>query len=80
MQYGRSHWESRGSSVGTSGGLSLEQKDVQYGCLGGEPTVALLQWARANRCPWDAEALLQAAEAENYDVVAWAKTNGCPVV
>ena len=38
----------------------------------------VLQWARANGCPWD-ETTCEAAVARGHlDVVQWAKENDCP--
>jgi hypothetical protein len=40
--------------------------------------LALLQWARANGCPWDKSTCAQAARGGHLDVLQWAFTNGCP--
>lgn len=38
----------------------------------------MLQWARANGCPWD-ETTCEAAVARGHlDVLQWAKENDCP--
>ena len=38
----------------------------------------VLQWARANGCPWDEKTCLGAAEGGHLEVLLWARTNGCP--
>ncbi len=38
----------------------------------------VLQWARANGCPWDEKTCLGAAEGGHLEVLLWAHANGCP--
>jgi hypothetical protein len=38
----------------------------------------LLQWARENGCPWDAETCARAAEGGHLELLRWARENGCP--
>ena len=38
----------------------------------------LLQWARANGCPWDKGTCTQAAQGGHLTVLQWARANGCP--
>ena len=42
----------------------------------------MLQWARANDCPWNGLTCLRAAELAAdggpFDVLVWAHKNGCP--
>jgi hypothetical protein len=38
----------------------------------------MLQWLRANRCPWDEETCALAAEGGQPAVLRWAHANGCP--
>ena len=38
----------------------------------------LLQWARANECPWDEETCAYAAQGGHLAVLQWARANGCP--
>ena len=40
--------------------------------------VALLQWARAQDCPWDALTCACAASAGHLEVLQWARAQGCP--
>jgi hypothetical protein len=40
--------------------------------------LGVLQWARANGCPWDEWTCAQAAEGGHLDVLRWARANGCP--
>lgn len=42
--------------------------------------LVVLQWLRANGCPWDTTTLLAAA-IEGNDIVTlqWAEANGCPL-
>ncbi|KAG5175179.1 hypothetical protein JKP88DRAFT_351644 [Tribonema minus] len=40
--------------------------------------LAVLQWARANACPWGVETCSRAAEGGHLDVLQWARANGCP--
>ena len=53
-------------------------------CLGGGSAhlsighLAVLEWARANGCPWDVFTCAFAAEGGHLAVLQWARTNGCP--
>ncbi len=38
----------------------------------------ILQWARANDCPWDEQTCSEAASAGHFEVLKWAVENGCP--
>jgi hypothetical protein len=38
----------------------------------------VLQWARANGCPWDGDTCTIAAERGHLEVLRWARANGCP--
>jgi hypothetical protein len=38
----------------------------------------VLQWARANGCPWDEETCTFAAKKGHNEVLQWAIENGCP--
>ena len=38
----------------------------------------VLQWARANGCPWDEETCAWAAENGHLEVLQWARAHGCP--
>ena len=38
----------------------------------------MLQWARANGCPWDEETCTFAAKKGHNEVLQWAIENGCP--
>jgi hypothetical protein len=38
----------------------------------------VLQWARANGCPWDKHTLIHARAKDHLEVVNWALANGCP--
>jgi len=40
--------------------------------------LSLLQWARANGCPWDKWTCARAAWGGHLEVVQWAYANGCP--
>ena len=42
--------------------------------------LAVLQWARANGCPWDAWTCAYAARDGHLAVLGWALANGCPSV
>jgi hypothetical protein len=37
----------------------------------------VLQWARANGCPWDEATCASAAEGGHLEVLQWARSNGC---
>jgi hypothetical protein len=47
-----------------------------YAAEGGH--LAVLQWLRANGCPWDAFTCSVAAAGGHLAVLQWAHTNGCP--
>jgi len=38
----------------------------------------VLQWARANGCPWDKETCKKAEEGGHLEVLRWARENGAP--
>ncbi len=38
----------------------------------------MLQWARANACPWDEETCAFAAMGGHLEILQWARLNGCP--
>ena len=38
----------------------------------------MLQWARANGCPWNVWTCAGAAERGHLEVLQWARANGCP--
>jgi hypothetical protein len=38
----------------------------------------ILQWARANGCPWDEGTCDEAAWGGHLEVLQWARANGCP--
>ena len=40
--------------------------------------LGVLQWARANGCPWDGETCELAASGGHLEVLRWARANGCP--
>jgi hypothetical protein len=37
----------------------------------------VLQWLRANGCPWDKLTCAKAAEFGHLDILKWARANGC---
>ena len=37
----------------------------------------MLQWARANSCPWDKDTCTYAAGCGHLEVLQWARANGC---
>jgi hypothetical protein len=47
-----------------------------YAALGGY--LEVLQWARANGCPWNERTCALAAESRQLEVLQWARANGCP--
>ena len=38
----------------------------------------VLQWLRAQGCPWDKDVTIVAAFNGNRDMLRWARENGCP--
>jgi hypothetical protein len=38
----------------------------------------LMQWARANGCPWNSLTCAYAARGGQLEVLQWARANGCP--
>ena len=43
-----------------------------------EGYLALLQWARANGCPWKEDTCERAAEGGHLELLKWARANRCP--
>ena len=41
--------------------------------------LAVLQWARANGCPWNYETCFSAAHDGQLEALQWAIENGCPI-
>jgi hypothetical protein len=37
----------------------------------------VLQWARANGCPWDAKTCAETAFGGHLELLQWAHENGC---
>ena len=63
------------SGPGQTDALGMKAR-VCFAAHGGH--LEVLQWARANGCPWD-ETTCEAAVARGHlDVVQWAKENDCP--
>ena len=56
--------------------MPLERDDVRGSCK--KEHLKVLQWARAQRCPWGAETYAAAAKNGHLDVLKWARANGCP--
>jgi hypothetical protein len=52
--------------------LPVGREDVQGGHL------EVLQWLRANGCPWDEHTCMCAAAYDRLEVLKWARANGCP--
>jgi len=38
----------------------------------------VLQWLRANGCPWDKYTVICARDRDHVELVNWAIANGCP--
>ena len=38
----------------------------------------ILQWARANECPWNGTTCAEAFTNGQFKVFLWAQDNGCP--
>ena len=38
----------------------------------------MLQWARANGCPWNKWTCMYAAQGGYLEVLQWLRANGCP--
>lgn len=43
-----------------------------------EGRIDVLQWARANRCPWDQSTCAAAAEGGHIDALRWVRVRKCP--
>ena len=55
---------------------AVGQVDVLAAAIGGH--LEVLQWVRANGCPWDERTCWGAAEGGHLEVLQWARANGCP--
>eukprot|EP00588_Corethron_pennatum_P020430 CAMPEP_0194332666 /NCGR_PEP_ID=MMETSP0171-20130528/59922_1 /TAXON_ID=218684 /ORGANISM="Corethron pennatum, Strain L29A3" /LENGTH=51 /DNA_ID=CAMNT_0039094613 /DNA_START=21 /DNA_END=173 /DNA_ORIENTATION=+ len=40
--------------------------------------LAVLQWLREKRCPWNSLTCMGAAKGGNLEVLQWAREEGCP--
>ena len=67
---------SRGATVGACERMSVGHNTCSAAALGGH--LEVLQWARANGCPWDATTCLHAKVGGNIELLNWAIANGCP--
>ena len=59
----------------------LQWARLEKGCKWDDRTcghLALLQWARANGCPWSARICVVAAAYGYLDILQWVRANGCP--
>ncbi len=54
----------------------LTSKSSAVAASGGN--LAMLQWLREKRCPWDSGTCFDAAEGGHLEVLQWAHANGCP--
>jgi hypothetical protein len=52
--------------------------DNYMGLLARHNARAVIQWARADGCPWDANACAEAAKGGHLDLLQWLRRNGCP--
>ena len=58
------------------GRLSRKKYLCEDAARGGH--LEVLQWARANGCPWDEKTCAGAAEGGHLGMLKWARENGCP--
>jgi hypothetical protein len=40
--------------------------------------LSILQWCRANKCPWDERTCSMAAKNGHVGILQWCRANGCP--
>jgi hypothetical protein len=63
--------------LGTIRYRKFEEKDIcAQAAKAGH--LEILQWARANGCPWNEETCAGAARCGHLEVLQWARANGCP--
>jgi|TARA_B110000977_G_scaffold164629_1_gene211291 hypothetical protein len=53
-----------------------KRKVCEFAVKGGQ--LEVLQWLRANGCPWGANTCSHAAEGGHLEVLQWARANDCP--
>ena len=70
-------WAPRGSAVDTRERLPMGRRDVLV-CGSGRGQLEVLQWARANGCPWDYRVCEHATRGGHLEMLNWARVNGCP--
>ena len=64
-------------SIPCSGPKGMDAHGINvFKCSGGH--LNILQWVRANKCPWDKETCSNAALGGNLNILQWARANGCP--
>jgi hypothetical protein len=51
--------------------------EMYIGQVASKGWLSVVQWARANGCPWNAWTCAYAAEGGHLEVLKWARTNGC---
>ncbi|CAM9416670.1 unnamed protein product [Phaeothamnion confervicola] len=66
---------SRRAEVGARTGRSMGREDVRQAKRG---NLEMLQWCRANGCPWSEETCSKAASRGHLQVLQWCRDNGCP--
>ena len=64
--------------MGTRERLPVGRVDVRGGRRAEGGYLEVLQWARANDCPWDERTCAFAVEGGYLEVLHWACANGCP--
>ena len=56
----------------------LRSEDHLCGAAARSGQLEMLQWLRANDCPWDIETCTSAAVHGHFEVLQWLRANGCP--
>jgi murein DD-endopeptidase MepM/ murein hydrolase activator NlpD len=65
-------------TIGQQLGLVGNTTNGSFAGMGAHLHLELLQWARAQGCPWDEEICALAAEGGHLEILQWARDQGCP--
>ncbi len=69
-------WTPGGTAVGAGERMPEELNTCASAARGGH--LEVLQWARANGCPWDEKTCARAVDIRHLESLQWARATDCP--
>ena len=58
------------------GGVAMNE--AVMGCAAGSGDLELVQWLRAEGCPWNWRTCSEAVDQGRVEMLRWVRENGCP--